>query len=93
MIKSRKEVYKKLRKVEEKSFRKMLRFFLNCQIISCKKSWEKIEEKKVENKLKKKSWEKVVEFLKKVEKTLPEAQRTQGIESITWIKFLTKINL
>ena len=26
-------------------------------------------------------------------KTLPEAQRTQGIESITWIMFLTEINL
>ena len=25
-------------------------------------------------------------------KTLPEAQRTQGIESITWIIFLTEIN-
>ena len=26
-------------------------------------------------------------------KTLPEAQRTKGIESLTWIIFLTKINL
>ena len=26
-------------------------------------------------------------------KTLPEAQRTQGIESITWIMFLTEISL
>ena len=27
------------------------------------------------------------------DKTLPEAQRTQGIESITWITFLTEISL
>ena len=26
-------------------------------------------------------------------KTLPEAQRTQGIESVTWIRFLTEVNL
>ena len=38
------------------------------------------------NKKLKKSW-------KKWEKTLPEAQRTQGIESITWIMFLTEISL
>ena len=25
--------------------------------------------------------------------TLPEAQRTQGIESVTWIRFLTELNL
>ena len=33
------------------------------------------------------------EFIDLVKKTLPEAQRTQGIESITWIMFMTKIDL
>ena len=28
-----------------------------------------------------------------IKETLPESQRTQGIESMTWIIFLTKINL
>ena len=64
--------------------------------IKLKRNWEKVEEKKLrkswnffEKKLKK-SWKKVEKKLekrwKKFEnklKTLPEAQRTQGIESIT----------
>ena len=41
---------------------------------------EKVEEKKLKN-------------VEKKLKTLPEAQRTQGIEFITWIIFLTEINL
>ena len=44
-------------------------------------NWRKKLKPKVEKKLRT-SW-----------KTLPEAQRTQGIESITWIMFLTEINL
>ena len=60
----------------------------------------KIEiEEKVEKKFRK-NWKKVEKKLRKVEeeklkifvilfKTLPEAQRTQGIESMTWINFFS----
>ena len=64
----------------------------------------KIEiEEKVEEKFRK-NWKKVEKKLRKVEeekltnfvlflKTMPEAQRTQGIKSKTWIMFLSEIYL
>ena len=35
----------------------------------------------------------VTQNFRATHKTLPEAQRTQGIDSITWIVFLTEMNL
>ena len=70
----------KKKEVEQKSWKKRWK--------KLKRSWEKVEEKKVKKKLKK-SWKQV----KNKFKTLPEAQRTQGIESITWIMFLAEIDL
>ena len=71
---------KKLRKDEKNGGEKLTKICLKKNI---EKKLKKIE-KNVEKKLRI-GWEKV--------ETLPEAQRTQGIESMTWIIFPTKIDL